>query len=197
MISFRGDRNTTPTVVPFCLAILLFGPTVWFVFRDEVMGGSLLAVRSLTAHVVAGALNGLGQETTLIGTAVLHTSGFGMEISRGCTGLVGAALLAVALGTYPADRRARLVGLVVCPAAFLSLNLARLVTLFLVGVHRPEDFHIAHAVVWQGLMVAAVSSLWICWKRWADGRLDSTRATAFNILDPDGGTRCRIRSRHG
>lgn len=168
MMSSAGGRNNRRAVIPFCLVTLLFGPTAWLGFRDEVMGGSLLAMRSLTARLVTGVLNGLGLDATLAGSAVLHTSGFGMEISRGCTGFVGAALLTVALATYPADRRARLMGLAVCPAAFLVVNLARLVTLFYVGVHQPGVFHVAHAIVGEVVMVAAVVSLWIGWKHWAE-----------------------------
>ncbi len=101
-------------------------------------------------------------------TAVFHPTGFGIEITRGCTGFVGAALLASAVAAYPAERAMRLTGLVLCPLAFVSINFARLAHLYYLGVHEQPLFHAAHTVFWQlGMLVAGVSG-WLLWKWWVD-----------------------------
>jgi exosortase/archaeosortase family protein len=99
---------------------------------------------------------------------VYHPGGFAYEISRGCTGLVGAGLLVVAITAYPASFGRRLVGISISVPTFLTLNMVRLVHLFFLGVHRPEVFHIHHEVVWQLGMALAVFGLWFGWTMWAN-----------------------------
>ncbi len=159
-LSLRGDRRARIT---FAVALLAFVPLTLLVFRDRVLGDFLLLLRGVTADGTAALLNWVGIDAIRHATAVVHPNGFGIEISRGCTGLVGSALLATAIAAYPADRRVRLVGVLLCPLAFLVVNFGRLMHLFYLGVHHPTLFHLAHAVVWQGLMAAVAFGLWYGW----------------------------------
>lgn len=147
----------------FLLAVGLFVPAAWLGFRDEVLGAPLLALRAGTAEAVAALLRLAGVDAVRHATAVVHSTGFGIEISRGCTGVVGAALLAVGVAAYPAEVRRRIVGLAVIPAAFLAINLLRLVHLYGLGAHGSAAFHGAHAVWWQVGMVAVGLALWCGW----------------------------------
>ncbi len=151
----------------FALALLIFVPVMALVFRDGVMGNLLMALRAATAEGTVHLLSGIGIDAARQATAVFHPTGFGIEISRGCTGFVGCALLVVAVSTYPADPRARWIGLLFCPVAFLVVNFLRLTHLFYVGVYHPSLFHVAHAVVWQGVMVITVIALWMGWRVFA------------------------------
>lgn len=149
--------------VLFASAVLL-----WVVFRDELLGDALVALRVATAEVSAALIRTIGVEAVRVGTIVHHPSGFGMEITRGCTGLAGVTLLAVAIIAYPAHRRHRVLGAAIAVPALVSLNLARLAHLFVLGLHNPDQFHLAHEVFWQGGMVVAIFGLWIGWRLWAE-----------------------------
>lgn len=175
-LSLHADRRAR---FAFASALLAFVPLTALVFRDQVLGDFLLLLRAATAEGTAALLNWVGIDAMRQATAVVHPSGFGIEISRGCTGLVGFALLVIAIAAYPADRRARLVGILVCPLAFLLVNFGRLTHLFYLGIHHPTAFHLAHAVVWQGLMAIVAFSLWYGWASTVGGLPSGHLVAAF------------------
>jgi exosortase/archaeosortase family protein len=100
--------------------------------------------------------------------AIYHPTGFAYEISHGCIGLVPAALLGVSISVYPAGTRTKLIGLAVGIPLLIGVNFARLVHLFYLGVHRPDFFHVAHTVVWQGVIIVTVVGLWLTWTLYAE-----------------------------
>jgi exosortase/archaeosortase family protein len=174
-MSARTNRLDVWARARFGLVLGLFALVTWLVFRDRVLGDALMTLRTGTAEVTAALLNLVGLEAARQATAVFHPAGFGMEISRGCTGLVGSVLLAVAILAYPADRNAKWAGLAICPLSFLLVNFVRLVHLFYLGVYHVNVLHTAHAVVWQGVMFFLVIALWLTWKWAADGRMAGER----------------------
>ncbi len=151
----------------FGLILAAFAVVTWLVFRDEVMGPVLVPLRALTAEGALTLIRLMGMEAIREGSTVYQPGGFAYEVSRGCTGLVGAGLLIVSILAYPAARGHRHVGISLCVPAFLGLNLVRLVHLFYVGVYRPEVFHVLHETVWQAGMAVAAFGLWFGWTVWA------------------------------
>jgi exosortase/archaeosortase family protein len=147
----------------FVVTLAVFAGVTFVVFRDTVMGPVLVPLRSLTAQITLALIRLAGMEAVREASIISHPNGFAYEISRGCTGLVGAALLAIAISAYPAARRSKLIGILVCVPTFAVINLVRLVHLFYLGVYQPQLFHTAHAVVWQLGMMAAVFGLWLGW----------------------------------
>jgi exosortase/archaeosortase family protein len=164
----------------FVAALIVFGAAAWLLFRDEVLGAPLVGLRVATAYVTATLIDVVGMDAVRVGTVIHHAGGFGMEISRGCTGLVGIGLLVVGILAYPVDRRARLAGAMIAVPLFVALNFVRLVHLFYLGVHEPAWFDLAHEQLWQGAMVVSVYGLWLTWKLWVDRRSAVTR-TGFSV----------------
>ena len=159
------------------IILAAFAAVTWLVFRDAVMGPVLVPLRALTAEGALTLIRLLGMEAIREGAVVYQPGGFAYEISPGCTALVGAGLLFVAILAYPAARHHRLVGISLCVPAFLGLNLVRLAHLFYAGVHRPEVFQVLHQTVWQAGMAVAVFGLWFGWTVWAH-RAGGARAPA-------------------
>ncbi len=143
-----------------------YAAITWLVFRDEVMGPLLVPLRAMTAEGALTLIHLAGMEAVRAGSAIYYPGGFAFEISRGCTGMVGAGLLVVAILAYPAARDHRVIGVSLCVPVFLGVNLVRLVHLFHLGVYRPDLFHVFHTVVWQGIMAAAAFGLWFGWIVW-------------------------------
>ena len=106
--------------------------------------------------------------------------GFGYVVVMGCTGVVPAAVLAIAILASPASAAARALGLVVAVPLVLLLNLVRLVHLFYLGVHDPQTFGLAHEVLWECALVVTTVGMWFGWWRWASQRRD--RATPFKAV---------------
>lgn len=152
----------------FVLVLAAYAVVTWVVFRDEVMGLVLGPLRMWTAEAALTMIRLVGMEAARAGSIVYHPGGFAYEISRGCTGLVGAGLLVVAIAAYPASLGRRVAGISVCVPSFVGLNLVRLVHLFSLGVHQPDVFHVYHEVVWQVGMAVAVFGLWFGWTIWAN-----------------------------
>ncbi len=135
-------------------------------YREDVLGTLLAPLTTWTAGVTPVLLRWAGMEATRVATVVSHPSGFAYEIYYRCTGFLPVAVLTTAILASPGRWRRKLVGLVVGVPVLIALNLARLVHLFYVGVHRPAAFDFAHAVLWQGLVILAIAGLWLgstCW----------------------------------
>ena len=154
--------------VRFVGAICLAGVLLWLGSRDGVLEAPFLAARTATAEVTTQLLRLLGMDAMRQATAVFHPTGFGIDITRGCTGFVGVVLLGSAVAGYPAERAIRLTGLALCPLAFVTVNFARLAHLYYMGVHEQPLFHTAHTVFWQlGMLVGGVT-VWLLCKWWGD-----------------------------
>jgi exosortase/archaeosortase family protein len=141
---------------------------LWLGFRDEVLGPALLLWRIDVARAVVTLIHWVGMDAAREGSVVFHPAGFAYQISKGCTGFVPAALLATAVGAYPAASRRKLAGLLLGVPLILGVNLARLVHLYYLGVYQPRWFPLAHGIVWEGIIALAVLGSWLGWTMWAD-----------------------------
>lgn len=94
--------------------------------------------------------------------ALLYVPGaFAYEIVIGCTGLLPAAVVAVAILTTPGTAAAKRWGLVAGVGAMLVINVVRLTHLFYLGVESPRRFPVAHLFFWEAGMVAAALAVWL------------------------------------
>ena len=153
-------RLGVAAVVRFGLTVGIFGAVVSWSYRHPRLYELLSPVESWAAGGTRWLLAWSGIEVERAGTVLSHSSGFAYNVGYRCTGLVVAAFLAVGLVALPLGRRARARGLIVGVPLVLAANLARLVSLFYVGVHRPAAFDIAHLVVWEGAMVLVILAVW-------------------------------------
>ena len=156
----QPDRRFVAVMVSFAgIAVLTY--------REDVLGTLIAPLTLLTAEVTSVLLRWVGMEAARVATVVSHPSGFTYEIYYRCTGFLPAAVLTTAILASPGRGRWKLVGMVVGVSTLISLNLARLVHLFYVGVHQPAVFDFAHSVLWEGLVILAVVGLWLGWTCWA------------------------------
>ena len=121
----------------------------------------------LVASLTQAVLHGIGIAAERAGTVLFVPGGFAYDITIGCTGLLPAAVLAVAILASPATWGAKQRGLVVGVPLLLTVNLLRLVHLFYLGIHAPGHFVLAHTLLWEGTMVLFTFVTWLLWMRWA------------------------------
>lgn len=124
----------------------------------------------------------LGVPVSQYADSLYVPGGFGYVVVIGCTGVVPAAVLAIAVVASPASASARMLGLVVGVPLVLLLNLLRLVHLFYVGVHAPQTFWLAHEVVWECALVVATVGIWYSWWRWWGESQVRERTTPFKAV---------------
>lgn len=154
-------------------ALVLGAPLVWLAVivlaRAGVAGPArlLAPLTGFLGSVVQWVVGWTGIAALRDGATLYVPGAFGYEISVGCTGLLPAAVLAVALLASPGSRAAKRRGLLLGVPAILALNVVRLAHLFYLGIHAPRMFPLAHSVLWEGAMVAFTFATWLAWSRWA------------------------------
>jgi len=120
----------------------------------------------LIAKVSGGLLAVLGQDITVT-RASISSPRFSVQIVRGCDAVEAIALYVCAVLAFPLPFWKKLIGLTVGALLLSILNLVRIVSLFLIGVHSPRLFAMTHLDVWQALFIFFAVLLWILWLLWA------------------------------
>jgi exosortase/archaeosortase family protein len=146
-----------------------FTGVVLFLYRDSVIGAVLSPLATITAQATLVLLQLLGIEAVQVASQIHHPGGFAYEVYYGCTGILPAAFLTVAILAYPATRSRKAVGLALGVPILISLNLMRLVHLYCVGVNSPTTFDFAHDYIWRWLLILATFGIWFGWMNWAKG----------------------------
>jgi exosortase H (IPTLxxWG-CTERM-specific) len=114
------------------------------------------------AKVSGVTLNILGQNVTMVGTAI-RSPRFAVNIRNGCNGVEAMLIFLAAVLAFPASWRSRLLGLGLGILAIQIVNLIRVVSLFLTGVYFPKIFDSSHTVIWQTIVILFGVLLWIFW----------------------------------
>jgi len=116
--------------------------------------------RALTA--VSGAvLNLFGQHVSVTGTII--SGAFAVDIKNGCNGIEAVVFVCAAMFAFDAPIKLRILGALAAALILEGLNIIRIVSLYLIGLRRPEIFETAHLAIWQTLMFAAAVFLFLIW----------------------------------
>lgn len=118
-------------------------------------------------------LSVLGQNIDVAGQSISSDT-FSLKVVGGCDGLEATALFVAAVVASPVALRRRLWFLLVGIPVFAAINLLRIVSLFYVGLYRPDLVDTIHLDVWPGILIVLVLSCWLAWARWAWRTEDST-----------------------
>ncbi len=153
-------------------ALTWLGVIVLAHYRSPVPVRVLDPLATLVAFLTQGLLHGIGIAAQRAGTLLYMPGGFAYDINIGCTGLLPAAVLAVAVLASPQTRGSKQRGLVVGVPLVLTVNLLRLVHLFYLGIVAPRYFVVAHSLLWEATMVLFTFMTWLSWTRWAARRAD-------------------------
>lgn len=158
------------------LKAFLKTPAGRFVARYALIlsvGFIVLALRPVNDHVVnpyttfvayeaKGVLNLLGEHAT-VHHQVLSSSRFAVQIYNGCNGLEAILVFVSGVLAFPAAWRRKVVGIVLGLLVIQVVNTIRVVSLFYLGVFRPQWFSAAHVFVWQTLIILVGVVLWLLW----------------------------------
>jgi len=120
----------------------------------------------LSAKISAALLRALGFETIASGTAVA-SSEFVVWIKRGCDAIDPTVLFMSAVLASPVSLSMKVPGLIAGLFLLLSLNLVRIVSLFLVGLYEPNWFATLHVTIWQPVFLVVAVAGWLAWATWA------------------------------
>jgi exosortase H (IPTLxxWG-CTERM-specific) len=140
------------------LIVALFAVMAWRPVNDHVVD----PYTTFVAHEAAVVLRALGEGIRVDGQ-VLSSPRFAVTIYNGCNGLEAILVFVAGVLAFPAPWRARVLGVVTGFVAVQVLNVVRVVSLYYVGVWRPDWFTTAHVLVWQTVVILFAVILWLFW----------------------------------
>jgi exosortase H (IPTLxxWG-CTERM-specific) len=155
---------------------LVATPAARFIVRYAVIlgvGFFVLALRpvndrvvnpytTFVAHESKVVLNLFGEGAT-VREQVLSSPRFSVVIYNGCNGLEAILIFASGVLAFPAPWRRKAIGLLLGFLAIQVANILRVVSLFYIGVFRPQWFSAAHVFVWQSVIIVLGVVLWLVW----------------------------------
>ena len=130
-------------------------------FFDKLLYGYLQA----NAWMANAILSWLGQNTH-VSDVVIQSPTFSIAIRRGCDAVEPTWLLCAAILAFQAKLNDKLLGMLIGIVLLQILNLVRIVTLYLIGIHWPSGFNSAHLEVWPILFILVAISLFATWVNW-------------------------------
>ena len=164
---FQSKRPVLRFVLIFGVLIVLFyGVFYWRNAEDTWIGRVFPWYLSRYAEAGGAVLNWLGQEVRVAGQT-LHSATFSVRIVRGCDAMEATALFVAGVLAFPVSYRRKITGVVAGVLILAIINLARIITLFLIGLYFRKFFHMMHIDVWQALFILLTISLWFLWAWWA------------------------------
>lgn len=117
--------------------------------------------RALTA--TSGAiLRLLGQRVVTSGT-IISGAVFAVDIKNGCNAVEAVVFLAAAILAFEAPIALRVIGAIAGSIALEFLNLARIVSLYLLGRYHRDLFDMFHLAVWQSVMFGVAVLIFLIW----------------------------------
>jgi len=125
----------------------------------------LLAYLQLNAWLANAILNLLGQGSHVSGVTISSPK-FAMAIRRGCDAVEPTWLLCAAMLSYPARWTDKFTGMAIGAVALQALNLARMVSLYFVGVYLPSFFNSVHLEIWPTVFILVAIILMTGWINW-------------------------------
>ncbi|HUB65999.1 MAG TPA: hypothetical protein VL981_00780, partial [Candidatus Methylacidiphilales bacterium] len=114
-------------------------------------------------------LDAMGQNTHVSGI-VIASPQFSVTIQRGCDAIEPTWLFCAAVLSFRAPLARKLLGILVGIVLLQTLNVARIVTLFWIGLHLPALFNTSHLEIWPTAFILAAILLFVGWIEWS-GRL--------------------------
>ncbi len=139
-----------------------------FFYTFLANSGIFRAYLRASAALSASLLRFVGADASA-DNASMSGGGFDMKIALGCDAIQPIALFCCAVLASPIPLRPKLAGIVFGTIAMLMLNIVRIMTLFLAGIHTPRFFELLHVDIWQAAFIFVAMLLWVRWAMTAGG----------------------------
>ena len=115
-----------------------------------------------TAHLTAMLLSVLGESVRVDGVS-LYSPLLNMRIVSECTAITPTMVFTSAVLAFPSAISAKVNGILLGVVALYLINLVRVVSLYYIGTHAPNQMEFIHIVVWQSIMILIAIGLWSLW----------------------------------
>jgi exosortase/archaeosortase family protein len=128
----------------------------------EVCGAALRVLGQDAREVCGAALRVLGQDARVSGKTI-SSPAFAVAIIPACVGMEMTALFVAGVVAAPVSWRSRMTFALLGVLALFAVNLARIVSLFCLGVYFPAAFEVVHVDFWPDVLIVVVLFYWLLW----------------------------------
>jgi len=140
------------------LIAVLYGIVAAQPVNDTVIVPFTSWIASATAAVLSPFSEGVSAHGTLVTDGITS-----VNIENGCNAIEACIILVAAILSFPATVRSKLLALLAGCLGLQIINLVRTSSLFLLLRYRPGVFEIAHAGVWQVVLVLLAVAYFLMW----------------------------------
>jgi len=138
----------------------------YFLFYLPVCRRALDTSTLYYARFASAILGRLGEGVHCAG-ATISSPAFSMTVLPSCSAFEFPLFFAALVIAFPSPIRPKIIGILAGAGFFLILNLVRITSLFLIGVHLPKAFTLAHERFWGTILICAIVALSFFWIKWA------------------------------
>ncbi len=147
----------------FCVLTALFYLILQIPFCQKMVSAVTIAEARLSGVV----LNILGQHNHVDGSTLSTGSHSVIQVVSSCSGFDFLSFFSAAVLVFPVPFAKKAAGMLIGLPLLMALNLVRIVSLYLVGVHFPKFFDFVHEEIWALILISVTIILYIVWMRWA------------------------------
>lgn len=168
--NFKERWQHKSPVLLFALGFGLFMAVFYLIsFTDFYKAYIFTPIVNANASIAGWILDLFGQDVVVEGKSLrLSDYSFAIDIKEGCDALEATALLWAGITSFPFAFKSKIPGYLLGTLFLLSMNLIRVITLFLVGVYGSEAFfETMHLDVWQAIFIILAVVSWVVWINWA------------------------------
>lgn len=159
-----GWRKSYP-VVFFVLSFVLLMITFYlFYYKQSLSAGFLSPLVKAYTRLSSGLLNVMGYKTYAQGS-LISSPQFSVDINIGCDAVEPTAIFVAGILSFPVSFRKKISGLIAGIPVFFVMNLVRIISLFIAGVHNKSLFETLHTVIFQITFILMAVGLWLLWLR--------------------------------
>jgi len=163
-LSIRALYHKTPILVfigSVALMIILF----YVLYRNAWVEEHLFTpLVNFYATISGGLLTFFGYSNTVSGD-MIHSQQLSVAVKKGCDALEPMAIFAAGVVAFPAGLKPKLTGIGIGLAILFVLNIIRIISLYITGIHFPALFEPMHLAVWQVVFIIIAIILWFLWLR--------------------------------
>lgn len=122
------------------------------------------------ARAAGGFAHLFGYEDMTVDGRALKCPRGSISVERGCDAAESTALFVSAVLASPGALSSRVSAALIGTVLLALINLIRIITLFLTGIHWKKAFDVMHLDVWQAAFILIAIMMWALWASWVTGR---------------------------
>jgi len=166
----QGLKDRKAILLPLAKYVGIIGAFYLIWASPWFQGNIVPSLTSLNARLANFFLRLMGQNTQVI-DSVINEGNYAVNVKSGCDGLEAMIICLAGIMVYPSSWNLKWPGIILGLIFLFSLNLFRIITLYLTQRYWPAAFDIMHLDVWQVVFIMLAIISVVIWINWAHKKM--------------------------